>query len=355
MKNTPGAITFNITDVCNLNCHDCSFFNNYALKGHRRWKDNKESCRQWSEKLDPAMIYILGGEPLLNPDFLQWMHGLANFFPDSEIRINTNGTVFHLWPTLYNELLPYNGRVNISISGHNPTTREQQIGYIKSVLEHPIKEITSGEKLFQYWIWKKVYSNVRDPLWPDVNTLEEYQNLPIDIKNEIEQIHQINAYNYLNTPEPVTDYVVYIDKNNIKMSYARWDSFFTSAVKFDAKTQTMTLHNSDPKKAVSVCHGGHCAHIKEGKYYKCEVMSNLPTMLDQKFPFDISQEDKDLIYSYQPATVDWEYEQLEKFIDDLNNQVAIPQCKFCSESKTHTKLFATNKKIKVIKIVDASA
>ena len=352
MKHTPGRLVFNITDVCNLNCHNCSSFNNYAIKGHRRWKDNKKNCQQWSEKVDPTMIFILGGEPMLNPDFLQWMHGLANFFPDSEVRINTNGTVFHLWPTLYDELLPYNGRVNISISGHNSTTREQQIEYIKSVLRPPIKEIVSGENLFQNWIWKKIYSNVRDPLLPDVANIEEYQNLPIDIKNEIEQIHQINIHDYLVPPEPVEDYVVYVDKNNIRLSYSRWDEFIIKAVKFDTKTQTMTLYNSDPEKAVSICHGGHCAQIKEGKFYKCEAMANLPTMIDQKFPFDISQEDKNLIYSYQPATVDWGYEQFEKFLDDLNNQVAIPQCKFCPESRSKTKLFATNKKIKVIKISD---
>lgn len=350
MKLAHGMITFYITDVCNLNCHDCMSFSNYALKGHQLWKDNEETCRQWSEKIDPAEIHILGGEPMTNPDFLKWMHGIANFFSTSEIRINTNGTVFHLWPTLYEELLLYNGRVNISISGHNPNTKEKQINYVKNFLKEPIKEIVSGEKLFRFYLWKKVYSKIKDTSWPEVNSIEEYHNLPNEIKTEIEEIYQININDFSNYPEPTNEYSVFIDKNNIRMAWARWDEFTANSVKFDPERQIMTLHQSDPKKAIDVCHGGTCSYIKNGKWFKCHLVGNIPDLIDQKFPLVISEEDKNLIYSYEPATLDWDRERLKKFTHDLNTKATIPQCKFCPESPTFTKLFATSKKIKVKRI-----
>lgn len=345
-----GSIGFYITNVCNLNCENCSHLNNYAVSGHQRWKDNKDHCKKWAEKLNPLVIFIYGGEPMVNPDFLKWMHGIANIWPDAEIRINTNGTVFHLWPTLYEELLPYRGRVTISISGHNEHIREQQIHWIKNFLRGEIKETSSTCKRFSTWRWKKVYTNIKDPAWPDCNSLEQYEALSDLIKEEILSLHKVNINDFNIYDEPVNDFEVFEDENQIRIGWARWDTFQNAAVKFDFESQTMTLHDSDPEKAIAICHGGDCAHIKDGKFYKCQVMSNLPELIKQNFPLALSQEDKDLIMSYQPAEPSWSDQQLIEFFEGLEKHTVIPQCKFCPETKISQKIHATSKKIKIQKI-----
>ena len=129
-----GQFGFYITNVCNFNCDNCSYLNNYSIKGHQLWQDNEETCRQWAERVNPTRIIIGGGEPMLNPDFIKWINGLATLWPYAEIRIFTNGSCFDRWPNLYDELVQYHGRVNISISGHNEHKKIHEIQVIKSFL-----------------------------------------------------------------------------------------------------------------------------------------------------------------------------------------------------------------------------
>jgi sulfatase maturation enzyme AslB (radical SAM superfamily) len=350
MKNDIGVLTFYITNVCNLNCDHCSYLNNYPVKGHQLWKDNEESCRQWADRTNPSIIFLLGGEPMLNPDFIKWVIGIADLWPEAELKINTNGTCFDRWPELYDVLLKYKGRVNISISGHNEYNKQKELDIVEKFLKKNLSHVVGPTKIFQSWIWKKTYEDIRDPSWPDVNSLNDYYQLPDHIKKEIETVYNVKIDDCMAYEEPVEDYEVFVDENNIKVAWARWDEFGTSAIKFDPIDQKMKLHDSDPVKAVSVCHGGHCAHIKDGKLYKCQVMGILPDMFDQKFPFDISEEDKNLILSYEPALPTWDDEKLNKFTKGLENQDPIPQCKFCPEKRPAIKIYATAKKPKVAKL-----
>lgn len=349
MKHKYGSVCFYITNVCNYNCEHCSYLNNYPVKGHQRWSDNKDSCIAWSKKVDPALIAILGGEPMTNPDFLSWVTGLADIWPDTEIRINTNGSYFDRWPDLYDICKTSQGRINISISNHNEYKKNQEIDTIKKFLKGKITVQKNDVKILRKWIWNKIYSRIRDTTWPDVWSLEDYANLSDEIRNEIEDFHQVNINDYIMRDEPVKDYEVYIDENDVRIGWARWDEFGTSAVTFDETKQILSLYDSDPEKAVSICHGGKCSYIKDGKWYKCQVMGILPDMFTQKFPFDISNKDKELILSYQPALPSWNFQELETFFDGLEQRRAIPQCKFCPEHKERNKIHAETKKIKIQK------
>lgn len=348
-QHSQGHASFYITNVCNFNCDHCSYLNNYPVKGHQLWKDNKDKCIAWAEKVDPSYITILGGEPMTNPDFLSWVTGLAEIWPEPEIRIFTNGACFDRWPDLYDICKSSQGRINISISGHNEHNKSKEIAAIKNFLQGKITVQKDRNKILRSWIWKKIYHNIKDSAWPNVDSVDDYNNLPEHIRTEIQDVHHVNINDYIVYDEPIEDYEVYIDENNVRVGWARWDEFESSAVNFNAIDQVLTLHNSDPEKAVSICHGGHCAYIKDGKWYKCAVMGILPDMLKQNFPFDISAEDKELILSYQPALPSWDSQQLETFFEGLKQRKAIPQCKFCPEHKEIHKIHADTKKIKIQK------
>ena len=342
-------LAFYITNVCNLNCNHCNHFNNYPVKGHQKWQEYKENCIEWATKVQPFKIYIYGGEPMTNPDFLNWINGLAEIWTNCEIKISTNGTLFHKWPTLYDTLLQYKGRVRVSISGHNENYKEKELTLLKNFLKGRIK-IEENEKSFQLWSWKTSYDKIKDVSWPDVNSIEDYELLPIEIKSEIETIHGVNIHTFIDYNEPVEDdFISYIDENGIKVGWANWTNFNESAITFNYETGKMTLNNSDPTEAVKMCHGGRCNLIKNGKLYKCAPMAVLPELIKQNFPLDITNEDKKLILDYQPASNDWEETKLKKFYLSCINKEAIPQCKFCPVYRTQEKIYATHKKIKIKK------
>lgn len=76
-----------------------------------------------------------------NPDFLKWVHGMAELWPRAMIKICTNGTMLDRWPNLYQEILPYQGRVYIALSGHNPDEKQNQIIDIKKFLRGSEKSL----------------------------------------------------------------------------------------------------------------------------------------------------------------------------------------------------------------------
>lgn len=64
---------FYITNVCNLTCNGCNRFNSFRIKGWQAWSQYKSIYEKWSQQLNIGIISIMGGEPLLNPEFYQWV------------------------------------------------------------------------------------------------------------------------------------------------------------------------------------------------------------------------------------------------------------------------------------------
>ena len=81
-----------ITNVCNYSCTNCQSLNNFAFKGHQRWKDYESEYRSLSDRIDIDQIQIIGGEPTLNPDFEKWVSGISDLWPNAKLQIATNGT-----------------------------------------------------------------------------------------------------------------------------------------------------------------------------------------------------------------------------------------------------------------------
>jgi len=336
---------FYITNVCNLNCPDCNRFNNFNFKGHTRWNDYFEQNKKWSQVLDIGTIGILGGEPMLNPDFLLWVEGLAQLWPSSAIKIATNGTQLKRWPQLYDVLVKYQGRVTVEISGHDADTQHD--------LERCVDEFLDGRDNFtstawQYKTshrrWQLSYQQIRDPAWPECDTPGDFYSLPAAIQRECIDIHGFSpeTYDYLGTQDP--------DRKRVIEIYL-YDNFVNSAVKYDPVTHSLSLNQSDPNKAMEVCSFRVCHHIIKGKLYKCGPVGILPEFVEQ---FDVSMTDRQryLIESYRPAEPDWDGDELESFAKNLRDGVPIPQCSLCPEELVLNRFKATSKKIKFYKKIN---
>jgi organic radical activating enzyme len=289
---------FYITNVCNLNCNNCNRFNNFAFSGHQIFEDYKTDYVKWSKLIDFDTLGIIGGEPLLNPDFFNWMHNISALWPNSEIRIITNGTQFNYWQDLYEQVLEYKGRVNFYVSHHTPSTYLLAIEKIKKFLKDPVS-IQIQKK--QQWI--------------DYNPAEHI--IPERIK--------------------------FIDTNNIQVDLSMAWKFMESTIKHDKETNQLSLHNSDPVKAYRVCL--KCHHFIKGKLYKCGPMGILPDFIKQ-FKVNLTDNQKNLLDSYEPAEHDWDEIKMSAFIKNLLGE-HIPQCSLCPQSPQRTQIIAGIKKPKI--------
>ena len=333
---------FYITNVCNLNCTNCNRYNNFAFTGHDTWNLHEKTYEQWSKIISSRKIGILGGEPLLNPDFFNWLSGVARLWPHADIDIITNGTQFGRWPNLYEELLKHGSKVSVEVNWHNETELDQLHKSLEQFLVGPIVKTT----VTPMDVWKERYQIVKDSSWPECPTPVDFANLPGEIQRECIDVHGLDPKYW--TANDTSKYILWVDANGVAIKIRFAWHFHASALKFDNNTGRLSLHNSDPVKAMAVCDFKTCHHFISGKLYKCGPVGILPSFIKQ-FHVDLSESDQQLLESYKPANYDWSEEQLKIFINDLVDAKPIAQCKFCPESFKFEKFNSGTKKIKLVK------
>jgi organic radical activating enzyme len=280
-------VEFYITNVCNLSCQGCNRFNNYKFSGFQRWNDYKEIYLQWSTKLKISNITILGGEPLLNPDFMLWFQGLRQFWPRAALKVTTNGYHLNKIKNLYAFVLAHKHNTCIDVGIHNKQHKQMIINNVEKFLQKPLTFEFNNDNIYQ-------------------------------------------------------EYMMVIDANDVKLriSYNWW--FHQGALINEPDSTKFTLHQSDVSKAHAICHSKYCHHFMNGKLYKCGAVALFPEFA-QQHEIVLSPEDQDLMMSYRPLAVDDADEYQQEFLNNLPN--AIPQCRFCPEEYHGKQIYAEEKKV----------
>jgi organic radical activating enzyme len=80
-----------VTQACNLSCHGCTNYSDLVHNGYLTWEQGQAQITPWLERVEIPDFGILGGEPLMNPDIRNWIQGLRELMPTSQIRFTTNG------------------------------------------------------------------------------------------------------------------------------------------------------------------------------------------------------------------------------------------------------------------------
>jgi organic radical activating enzyme len=275
-------VEFYITNVCNLTCENCNRFNNHHFTGWQDWNEYAPVYQSWSEFIDIRNIVLLGGEPLLNPTICQWVAGLHKIF-NADIQILTNGFQLLKVRDLYNTLLTNSGHVSVSL--HHTDHFEQLRANILQFLG-PIKE-EYGEPIGQ---------DRKDGIFYSVR-----------------------------------------DVNNVLVNMHVSRDFQQSAV-IPVSNGRFTLHKSDPQLAHAICGFARykCYHFIKGKIYKCGPVALMPEF-DQQHNLDITDEERKILNSYQPMTIETWNTHGTQWIEELDNP--IDQCRFCPDYAKHKMIF----------------
>lgn len=112
-----------ITQVCNLSCTGCTNYSDLEHKGYVRWDEGKQRLESWLERIEIPDFGIIGGEPLINPQWRRWLYGIRELMPDSQIRFTTNGLLLRKYPDIINEMIEV-GNVVFKITAHTDDVDE---------------------------------------------------------------------------------------------------------------------------------------------------------------------------------------------------------------------------------------
>ena len=104
---------------CNLKCEFCAALSPYTDVVFET-KDLLSSFDAWSKKVIPRLITIVGGEPLLHPDYEEVSLAIRHCWPDAEIALVTNGVLLN---NVSDDFLIKcrDSRIRLSISKHLDT------------------------------------------------------------------------------------------------------------------------------------------------------------------------------------------------------------------------------------------
>ena len=95
MKHKLEHVELMIINSCQLACKSCATFSDIKHSGYVTWEQGKKQLVPWLKRLDLECIGIMGGEPFMNPDLKNWLHGLRELLPNTQIRLPTNGLLLH--------------------------------------------------------------------------------------------------------------------------------------------------------------------------------------------------------------------------------------------------------------------
>ena len=108
-----------ITQSCNLSCVGCTNYSDLRHSGYVTWAEGKAHIEDWLKRIDIPDFGIMGGEPLINPQVRDWIIGIRELMPDSQIRFTTNGLLLERhWDIV--ELMHNLGNVSLKITSHTP-------------------------------------------------------------------------------------------------------------------------------------------------------------------------------------------------------------------------------------------
>ena len=113
-------LEFLITHKCNMHCDGCANYANYAMKRSMDFEENKEYIRIWSRRLSPKLLRILGGEPTISDDLIDYIRLMHSLWPSAERQLVTNGAFIHRHGNLEETLRETGTSVHLSFHSNEP-------------------------------------------------------------------------------------------------------------------------------------------------------------------------------------------------------------------------------------------
>ena len=114
-----------ITEACNLKCRGCSHFSVFAKPKHKDLAEFEREYKRLSEIEEVGVMRLMGGEPLLNPNFMEYLRIARKYFPDTYIALVTNGILGHKLEPHVDELNEL--RIDVTISDYHLDKQNKNI------------------------------------------------------------------------------------------------------------------------------------------------------------------------------------------------------------------------------------
>jgi Radical SAM superfamily len=101
---TVPKVEMHLAHACTLRCTGCTHYADHGLSGVVPFDVGAAWLRGWGARIRPLNFSFLGGEPLLNPAVPDFLRLARSLWPDSLLRLVTNGLLLDRAPRLWDAL-----------------------------------------------------------------------------------------------------------------------------------------------------------------------------------------------------------------------------------------------------------
>lgn len=241
-----------VCDKCNLNCRGCSHYCNIAQEDRFVDINNFEKdIKEVAKKLNFYEIKLLGGEPLLHPNLIEFFRLTRQAFPTSKIILTTNLILLDTMKENFWEAMKKHNIV-FQLTKY-PPMNEKFVHYLDLIASHNII-IDNIHVANEFWLFKnpngdsnsqEVYKQcpeaycrqLRDGrlyICPDACYMDYYnkyfsKNIPVDKGIDVYKHSSEEIYNYLTTPKETCkfcfakDKFKYVPWEKSQKKYDEWD------------------------------------------------------------------------------------------------------------------------------------
>ena len=163
-----------ITKQCNLHCDGCGNYTNYGLKDELSFDQNKEYYRLWSKRIYPDVFRILGGEPTIHKNLIDYINLAFEIWPESKRQLVTNGAFLSRHPGLKDTLRQTNTSILLSFHSNDPKYLESMRPVIAHLKTFKDIDVSFGD----YRRFTRLYRGLGSSMLPyeDNNPVESWKN-----------------------------------------------------------------------------------------------------------------------------------------------------------------------------------
>lgn len=140
-------LEIHLTDHCNLNCKACAHFSPLSTKSYLSLSEYKKDILRLKDLFNNiSQLRLMGGEPLLNANWLDFIAVSRQVFPDSGISLVTNGLLI---PTLSKSELENIKKFDaeLQITAYNKSTQDIS-NYVKILNEIGVSYSVTDTSVF---------------------------------------------------------------------------------------------------------------------------------------------------------------------------------------------------------------
>jgi hypothetical protein len=125
-------LDFNIAYACNLACKGCISLSDFPRRGVEPFESLELQCKTWHTIINPGVVSLFGGEPLMHPRLLDVLYMVRKYWPTSIIRLITNGYLLKKYdPNVWFNF----GKFEMQVSVHRKDHEKLLTAEIKKILK----------------------------------------------------------------------------------------------------------------------------------------------------------------------------------------------------------------------------